>query len=204
MDGNNRWSLKNKISKYQAYKIGAKRLINLSNYIFSNTEIKYISAFVLSKNNLKRSAKIINVIKKILYESLVEIKNHKTYFDLVIIGDVEFLDLKTKNMIKTINKKNIFKKKLILYLNYGGKEDIEQAAKSNLYNSVEKNLLSGGFPDPEVLIRTGGFNRLSNFLLYQISFTELFFLKKLWPDLNSTDIKKIISNFRKIKRKFGK
>ena len=116
MDGNNRWSLKKKISKYQAYKIGAKRLINLSNYIFSNTEIKYISAFVLSKNNLKRSAKIINVIKKILYESLVEIKNHKTYFDLVIIGDVDFLDLKTKNMIKAINKKNIFKKKLILYL----------------------------------------------------------------------------------------
>ena len=107
-------------------------------------------------------------------------------------------------MIKAINKKNIFKKKLILYLNYGGKEDIEQAAKSNLYNSVEKNLLSRGFPDPEVLIRTGGFNRLSNFLLYQISFTELFFLKKLWPDLNSTDIKKIISNYRKIKRKFGK
>lgn len=90
-------------------------------------------------------------------------------------------------------------------MNYGGREDIQQAS----YNCKQKknyktHLLTKNLPDPDLLIRTGGFKRISNFMLYQIAFTELYFLKKLWPDFNNTDLKKIISNYYKIDRKFGK
>ena len=69
--------------------------------------------------------------------------------------------------------------------------------------NFEKKLLLGSFPNPDILIRTGGYQRISNFMLYQLSFTDFFFLKKLWPDLEKSDVRKIINNFRKINRKFG-
>ena len=205
MDGNNRWSKKNSFSKYYSYKQGAGKLFSLSNYIFSNTKVDTISAFALSKNNLQRSSNILKVIKKILFESLVEFEKNKKNFDLVFIGDFGFLEKKIKNKINSINKNQLFKKKLIIYLNYGGREDIKQAFKLNKNkNTFEKNLLTFGFSDPDILIRTGGFKRISNFLLYQLAFTELFFMNKLWPNISNTDIKKIISQFNKIDRKFGK
>ena len=205
MDGNNRWSKKNSISKYGSYKIGATKLIKLSNFIFSQTNISYVSAFALSKNNLKRSSSIINTIKKILQESLVELSNKKLTYDLNFIGDFSFLDTKTNNMIENFNKKKSSKKKLYIYLNYGGREDIQQASYSCKHKENYKNyLLTKNLPDPDLLIRTGGFKRISNFMLYQIAFTELYFLNKLWPDFNNTDLKKIISNYYKIDRKFGK
>ena len=201
MDGNNRWSKKNSKTKYESYKLGANKLISLSDYIFSNTDVNFISAFALSSNNLERSSNIIKIIKKILFEALVKYQNNKTNYNLIFIGDFDFLDAETKKKINSINKENFYKKKLVIYLNYGGKEDIQQAAKSSKF---EKNLKSNKFPDPDILIRTGGFMRLSNFLLYQLAFTEIFFLKKLWPNLEIRDIKKIISDFSKIERKFGK
>ena len=205
MDGNNRWSKKRDSSKYDSYKRGTNKLVSLSNYIFTNTEINTISAFALSKNNLQRSSKILNVIKKILFESLTQFENIKKNYDLVFIGDFDFLEERIRKKINSINKKQIFKKKLLIYLNYGGREDIQQAAKNfNNKNNFENNLLTFKYSDPDILIRTGGFRRISNFLLYQIAFTELFFLNKLWPDLSNADIKKIISQFNKIERKFGK
>ena len=90
-------------------------------------------------------------------------------------------------------------------MNYGGREDIQQASYSCKQKKNFKNyLLTKNLPDPDLLIRTGGFKRISNFMLYQIAFTELYFLNKLWPDFNKTDLKKIISNYYKIDRKFGK
>lgn len=205
MDGNNRWSKKKSLSKYKSYKRGAGKLISLSDDIFSNTKVDTISAFALSKNNLQRSPNLLKVIKKILFESLTEFEKNKKNYDLVFIGDFKFLDTKTKNKIYLINKNQLFKKKLVIYLNYGGREDIQQAAKFiNEKNNFEKNLLTFAFSDPDILIRTGGFKRISNFLLYQLAFTELFFLNKLWPDISNADIKKIISQFYKIDRKFGK
>ena len=206
MDGNNRWSKKRALSKYDSYKRGASKLVSLSNYIFTkNTKINTISAFALSKNNLQRSSKILNLIKKILLESLTQFENNKRNYDIVFIGDFNFLEEKIKKKIDSINKKQIFKKKLLIYLNYGGREDIQQAAKNfNNKNNFESNLLTFKYSEPDILIRTGGFRRISNFLLYQIAFTELFFLNKLWPDLSNADIKKIISQFNKIDRKFGK
>ena len=205
MDGNNRWSIKRELSKYDSYKRGASKLVSLSNYIFKYTETNTISAFALSKDNLQRSSKILNVIKKILFESLTQFENNKRNYDLVFIGNFNFLEDKIKKKIYSINKKQIFKKKLLIYLNYGGREDIQQAAKKfNNKNNFENNLLTSKYSEPDLLIRTGGYRRISNFLLYQLAFTELFFLNKLWPDLSNADIKKIISQFYKIERKFGK
>ena len=205
MDGNNRWSRKRSLSKYESYKQGARKLITLSDNIFSNTKVDTISAFALSKNNMLRSANIIKVIKKILFEALIQLENKNKNYDLVFIGDFDFLEEKIRKKIDSINKKQIFKKKLLIYLNYGGREDIQQAATNyNNKNNFESNLLTFKYSEPDILIRTGGFRRISNFLLYQIAFTELFFLNKLWPDLSNADIKKIISQFNKIERKFGK
>jgi len=205
MDGNNRWSKKNSLSKYDSYKRGATKIISLSDDIFLNTKVETISAFALSKNNLQRSSNILKVIKKILFEFLIELEKNNKNYDLVFVGDFDFLEKKIKNKIDTINRNQLFKKKLIIYLNYGGREDIQQASNFNKNkNMFEKNLLTFGFSDPDILIRTGGFKRISNFLLYQLAFTELFFMNKLWPDISNTDIKKIISQFKKIDRKFGK
>lgn len=204
MDGNNRWSRKSSLSKYDGYKNGAKKLISLTNFIFANTNINFISAFALSKNNLQRSSGVLKIIKKVLLETLKDYDNKRINYDLFFIGDFNFLELNVKKKILSINKNNLFKKKLIIYLNYGGREDIQQAAKSNINKKFETNLLSNKFSDPDILIRTGGFKRISNFLLYQLAFTEFFFLKKLWPDLLPRDIKKIINQFNEIERKFGK
>lgn len=204
MDGNNRWSRKSSLSKYDGYKNGAKKLISLTNFIFANTNVNFISAFALSKNNLQRSSGVLKIIKKVLLDTLKDYDNKKINYDLFFIGDFNFLELNVKKKILSINKNNLFKKKLIIYLNYGGREDIQQAAKSNINKKFETNLLSNKFSDPDILIRTGGFKRISNFLLYQLAFTEFFFLKKLWPDLQTRDIKKIINQFNKIERKFGK
>lgn len=204
MDGNNRWSRKSSLSKYDGYKNGASKLISLSNFIFLNTDVNFISAFALSKNNLQRSSDVLKIIKKVLLETLKEYDKKKINYDLFFIGDFDFLDFEVKEKILSINKNNLLKKKLIIYLNYGGREDIQQAAKSNINKKFETKLLSNKFSDPDILIRTGGFKRISNFLLYQLAFTEFFFLKKLWPDLLPRDIKKIINQFNKIERKFGK
>ena len=205
MDGNNRWSKKKSFSKYDSYKRGAAKLISLSNDIFLNTKVDTISAFALSKNNLQRSPNILKVIKKILFESLIEFEKNKKNYDLVFIGDFDFLEKKIKNKIDMINNNQLLKKKLVIFLNYGGREDIQQASKLNKNkNTFEKNLLTFNFSYPDILIRTGGFKRISNFLLYQLAFTELFFMNKLWPDISNADIKKIISQFNKIERKFGK
>ena len=101
------------------------------------------------------------------------------------------------------------KKYLIIYLNYSGKNDINQAAKKfklsrNKNISFTKHLSSSPYPDPEILIRTGGFNRISDFFIYQLNLTEFFFIKKLWPDLRNTDVSKIIRNYYSIERKFGR
>ncbi len=211
MDGNNRWSIKNNKSKYYSYNHGAKKLLELTNFIFSNYDIKYISAFALSKHNLKRGRSLINIIKNILKDFLKKsLDNNNFNYNFIFKGDLSFLP---KNICKGINdleKLNKNKKKhLIIYLNYSGKDDIISATKflknSNKVNekTIRSALMSSNIPDPDMLIRSGGYNRLSDFFLYQISFTDLFFTKTLWSDLKKSHIKKYINQFYKIDRKFG-
>ena len=211
MDGNNRWSIKNSKTKFDAYSKGAQKLISISEYIFKNSNVRYISAFALSNNNLYRAKSIINILKNILSDYLDDEKNISNLnFQIIFFGDLSFLGKKLNDKIKKLEKfKKNKKKKLLIFLNYSGRKDIKmQYTQRNIIsnyenNSFNKNLATNNIPDPEILIRTGGYQRISDFMLYQIAFTELFFLKKLWPDISNNDVKKIIFNFKLIKRKFG-
>lgn len=214
MDGNNRWSKKNDKNLYEAYSSGAKRLLALSKYIFDNYDVNYISAFALSKKNLKRSTAIIKVLKKVLeYFLNHENKLIKRNFQIYFKGDFSFLDKRSINKIFSLEDNNPnTKKKLIIYINYSGKDDIIRSCNNHLQlNSNQKitdtiiksNLYSKDIPDPDILIRTGGYQRISDFMLYQISFTELMFTKKLWPDFSNADVEKFIKKYYEIERKFG-
>lgn len=211
MDGNNRWSKKNNIGKYESYNRGAKKLIEITNFIFDNYDVKYISAFALSKHNMKRGSTLINIIQKVLIDFLDKNNDKgKNKFNIKFKGDLTFLPTKIINGIKNLESSNkISNKNLIIFLNYSGKQDIHNAAKS-FKKSIKNNgkvfsdfLLSGNIPEPDILIRSGGYKRLSDYLLYQVSFTELFFTKTLWPDIKKSNIKLILKQYLKIERKFG-
>ena len=211
MDGNNRWSKKKGFSKFHSYSRGANNLINLSKYIFKNTETQYISAFALSSNNLKRSKNLIETILKVLDSYLDKVINNKLDFSILFMGNIEFLNNKLKKKIQLIESNNQPNNKtLIIFINYSGRLDVANSLKRiittnkkiNLTN-ISNNLALSKIPDPEILIRSGGYQRLSDFMLFNLSFTEFFFLKKLWPDFSSYDLKKIISKYRKIERNFG-
>ena len=211
MDGNNRWSKKNSQSKIKSYSKGAQKLLTISKKIFDNYNIKYISAFALSNNNLNRTKSLIDILKKILLNFLNDEQAIlKLNFQIIFIGDLKFVgkDL-TKKITKIQNINRSKKQKLIIFLNYSGRKDINLFYAKNINSSIlnpnhiSKYLLTKNITDPEILIRTGGYQRISDFMLYQIAFTELFFLKKLWPDISSTDVTKIINNYKSINRKFG-
>ena len=211
MDGNNRWSKTKKINKFQSYSIGAKNLIELSKKIFEKTEVKYITAFALSSNNLKRSKNIIDTILNILDINLDQALDKKMNFSISIRGNLKFLSSKIKKKIKLLENKNSFHaKKLIILMNFSGRQDIIDTinkinlSKKNInINNFYLNSILSDIPDPDLLIRSGGYQRISDFLLFNISFTELFFTKKLWPDLNYNDVQRIITKYKKIERKFG-
>lgn len=211
MDGNNRWSKKKSVTKFHSYSKGAENLIKLSKYIFDNTEVKYISAFALSTNNLKRSNKIIDIILKVLEFYLDKVINEKLDFSISFKGNLDFLNNRLKKKIQLIESNNhINSKTLIILLNYSGSLDIVNSLKKiNFSNkkinisNVFDNLTLSKIPDPEILIRSGGYQRLSDFILLNLSFSEFFFTKKLWPDLRPYDLKKIISKYRNIERNFG-
>ena len=207
MDGNNRYAKKKNISKFNAYKLGAEKLVYLSNHIFSKYDVKYISAFALSSNNLKRSSNTLSQIIKVFSHFLNDkLSVKKISYNIEFRGNLNFLP---KTLIKKINElkqNNKFNKSLIVYINYSGTDDILNAvknSKNSKLSAFKKLLASKNIPDPDLLIRSGGFQRISNFFLFQISFTELSFLKKLWPELGTVDIRKQVLNFYKIERKFG-
>ena len=210
MDGNNRWSKKNNISKKKAYERGANNLIKLSNYLFKNYDVRYISAFALSTNNLKRSTNKIKLLIKILSNFLDQIDSYKKLdYKIELRGNINFLDKSLINKIHNFHQINLKKEKsLIIFINYGGREDIINGLRKINLNKVDTNnfkdsLCTYDLPDPEILIRSGGYQRLSNFMLYELSFTELFFSKTLWPDFNTKNIIAIIEKYKKVRRKFG-
>ena len=212
MDGNHRWSKKNQIDPFDSYIKGSEKLLEVSEYIFNNFETKYITAFALSKNNLKRTNEKIKILKSVIKYFLDDLDSlSKLKFRISIKGNLNFLEKSLINKISDLNSKNSrYKKNLIILINYSGQDDILNSItkisklklKLNRKN-FEKNLFLSSIPFPDLLIRTGGYLRISNFMLYQLSFTDFFFLKKLWPDLKKSDVKNIINKFKKINRKFG-
>ena len=211
MDGNTRWAKKNNQSLYNSYKTGSLKLLNLSNYLFQNYDLSFVSSFALSSHNLKRSAKTISILKNVLNNFIDSNANDNKYkFNIKFIGDLSFLDPSLVLKLNRLesNKKN-YNQTLLIFLNYSGRQDIIDSInkqKKNTKIEIENfsfSLSTKCFPNPDLIIRTGGFQRISDFMLFQIAFSELFFLKKLWPDINSSDLKKIVNKYINIERKFG-
>jgi undecaprenyl diphosphate synthase len=213
MDGNGRWGLKHKNSRNKGHKAG----LNTIEKIIKETikqKIKYLTLYVFSTENWNRPKKEINYLFSLLENFLTnKIEDlHKKNIKLNIIGEKNFSkDLnKLLNFSerKTLNNSTL---QINLALNYGSKFEIINAIKKLIKNNdriIEKNLTkyfqTKDIPDPEILIRTGNTKRLSNFLLWQLAYTEIFFEKKLWPDFDAKDYLKIIKKFKTIKRNFGK
>ena len=215
MDGNGRWGLKKKGSRNYGHLQGLKTVqavIRLS----IKQKIPFLTLYTFSTENWSRPESEINFLFDLIRKSLKkEIKSIiKQGIKINIIGKKAGLPKDIKRTIKIIEKKTFHNKTITLNLalNYGSKEEIIKACKSfsktkekeiNV-NSFEKKLYTKDMPDPEILIRTGGTKRLSNFLLWQLAYTEIFFVDKLWPDFNEKDFNKILNKFNNIERKFGK
>ena len=215
MDGNGRWGLKKKNSRNYGHLHGIKAVeaVIKSSLI---KKISHLTLYTFSTENWQRPDSEINFLFDLIRKSL---KNKiqkiiKEGIKVNIIGQRKRLPKDIVDIVKLIEKKTFKNKKITLNLalNYGSKEEIINACKSLALkkgkkinaSNFEKELYTKNIPDPEILIRTGGTKRLSNFLLWQLAYTEIFFVDKLWPDFNEDDFNKIIMKFSKIKRNFGK
>ena len=212
MDGNGRWGLKYKNSRNAGHKAGLKSVEKTIRASIKNN-IKYLTLFAFSTENWKRPKKEINYLFNLLEIFLKNKINDldKKNIKLKIIGKKNYSYKLNKLLISSENKTKKNKKLQInLALNYGSKSELINAFKNlqkSKKNINEKNLTkylqTRNIPDPDILIRTGNTHRLSNFLLWQIAYAEIFFVKKLWPDFNEKDYNKIIKKFKSIKRNFG-
>ena len=211
MDGNGRWGKKRGRGRNFGHLKGVETVKKVvKNSIKLNIPI--ITFYVFSSENWKRPKKeksyLFNLIQNYFSKELKLIIQQGIKIN--ILGDITRFssDLRsTLNKSMLLTKKN---KKIIvnLALNYGSNIEIFQAFKKTkgrlTLKNFERNLYTGGMPNPDILIRTGGYKRLSNFLLWQLAYTELFFLKKLWPDFQTNDLVKIIKDFKNIARNYGK
>ena len=213
MDGNGRWGVKNKNSRNAGHKAGLNSVEKIIKETI-NQKIKYLTLYAFSTENWKRPKKEIRYLFDLLENFLLNRIGdlHKKNIKLKIIGVKNFSN-KLNKLLKLSEKKTSTNTRLQinLALNYGSKLEILNAIKKLTNNkdsinekNLSKYLQTKNIPDPEILIRTGNTKRLSNFLLWQLAYTEIFFEKKLWPDFDEKDYIKIIKKFKKIKRNFGK
>ena len=212
MDGNGRWGLKYKNSRNAGHKAGLKTVEKIIKETIKN-KIKFLTLYAFSTENWRRPKKEINFLFSLLESFLINRIDelHKQDIKLKIIGEKSFSG-KLNKLLNNAEKKTFRNKKLQLNLalNYGSKFELINAFKKLKKNNKkinEKNLSlflqTKNIPDPEILIRTGDTKRLSNFLLWQLAYSEIFFEKKLWPEFNEKDYNKIIKRFKNIKRNFG-
>ena len=212
MDGNGRWGLKNRNSRNAGHKAGLNTVESIIKASIKN-KIKFLTLYAFSTENWKRPKKEINYLFNLLETFLTNRieELHKQKIKLKVIG-VKNFSKKLNNLLKQSEKKTSKNSKLQinLALNYGSKIELINAFKNLKKNNdkiTEKNLSkylqTKNLPDPDLLIRTGNTKRLSNFLLWQLAYSEIFFEKKLWPDFNEKDYNKIIKKFKNIKRNFG-
>ena len=212
MDGNGRWGLKNKNSRNAGHKAGLKTVEKIIIHSIKK-KIKFLTLYAFSTENWKRPKKEINYLFNLLEVFIDKKINHlhKNNIKIKILGK--------KNLSKKLNKildfaENKTKKnnkiQINLAINYGSKDEIIFAIKKLIKNKKiinEENfqncLFTKNIPNPDFLIRTGNTKRLSNFLLWQLSYSEIFFEKKLWPDFNVNDFEKIIYKYKTLKRNFG-
>jgi len=212
MDGNGRWGLKNKNSRNAGHKQGLNTVEKIIEATIKH-KIRFLTLYAFSTENWKRPKKeikyLFNLLETFLTKRIEEF--NKQNIKLKIIG-VKNFSLRLNKLLNLSEKKTSKNKKLQinLALNYGSKFELINAfkilnKKKDKINekNLNKYLQTKNIPDPDILIRTGNTKRLSNFLLWQLAYSEIFFEKKLWPDFSEKDYNKIIKNYKKIKRNFG-
>ena len=213
MDGNGRWGIKNKKSRNMGHKAG---LTSIEKIIKKTVEkkIKFLTLYAFSTENWKRPKREVQFLFNLLEEFLITKTNQLNKQDIkltVIVSRINF----SKKLITILSNSEESTKKnkslqINLALNYGFRSELINAIsimrKNNiLFNesNITKHLYTKNAPDPDLLIRTGNTNRLSNFLLWQLAYSEIYFVKKLWPDFSIRDYNKILNNFKNLKRNFG-
>ena len=215
LDGNKRWAKKNNYSNHFGYTKGFENIKKIVNFALTN-KISNLTIFTLSSENFKRS--YINTIYDIIYHNF-----SKTFNDLVrekgvkinIFGSRKDLPKKILEIFNNIENLSLNNKNLNLNIafNYGFKDEIKNVLKQvidknininiNDEKDIDKLFYIGLLPDPDILIRTGGYRRLSNFIMYNLTYTELFFTETLWPDFSEMELNSIINQYLKISRKYG-
>ncbi len=215
LDGNKRWAKKNKLTNISGYNEGFENIKKLVQYSLS-INLPNLTLFALSSENFRRSS--INIIYKIILDNFSkifdELVNDKGV-RIKIFGERKNLPPKILEILEKIEKISSQNKSLNLNIafNYGFKDEVKfiinkiqkKNFKINLDNdkNLRKLFYLGSIPDPDILIRTGGFQRLSNFIMYNLTYTELFFTETLWPDFSEKEFQSIINKFYKIDRKYG-
>ena len=213
MDGNGRWGVKHKQSRNAGHRAGLNTVDLIINQCIHH-KIGVLTLYTFSSENWKRPKNEITFLFKLLESFLRKKINEIIEKDIKLkfIGELNKLPTKLHKLIKISEKKTINKKSLQINiaLNYGSKIELINTIKKIKQNkfklsekNIDKNLYTKNLPDPDILIRTGDTHRLSNFLLWQLSYTEIFFEKKLWPDFTGKDFNKIINKFKNVKRNFG-
>jgi undecaprenyl diphosphate synthase len=215
MDGNGRWGLKKYNDRNKGHYYGLQNI----NKVIKNCiklHIKYLTLYTFSTENWNRPKKEIEYLFflfKFFYQKNFN-KINKNNIRIKFIGDLKNIPADLKVIIKKIQEKtkNNNRITVVFAFNYGAKSELINAFKKihkNKKNKISEQLISNNLytknmPDPDILVRTGGEKRLSNFLLWQLSYAELFFIEKSWPDFNFLDLKKIVNKFSGIKRRFGR
>jgi len=210
MDGNGRWGKKRGKGRNYGHLKGVETVKKIVRESIKN-KIPIITFFVFSSENWKRPKSEISYLFKLIQNYFSEeLENVIAQgIKINIIGEFNKISSSTKRVLKKVMKHTQTNKKIIvnLAINYGSRNEIIQAIKKckNLRNlkNFQENLYTKKMPDPDILIRTGGHKRLSNFLLWQLAYSEIFFLNKLWPDFNEVDLRKIIIKYKKMTRNFG-
>ncbi len=213
MDGNGRWGIKYKQSRNAGHRAGLNTVDLIINHCIKH-KIEFLTLYTFSSENWKRPKTEITFLFKLL-ENFLQKKINKIIekdIKLKFIGELNKLPSKLQKLIKLTEKKTFNKKTLQvnIALNYGSKIELINTIKKikrkkiplNEKN-IDNNLYTKHLPNPDILIRTGDTKRLSNFLLWQLSYTEIFFEKKLWPDFKGKDFNKILNKFKNVKRNFG-
>jgi len=213
MDGNGRWGIKNKGSRNLGHRSGLDTIEEIIEETISQ-KINFLTLYTFSTENWKRPKKeiffLFNLLESFLKKKIKNLIENK--IKLKIIGNKKKFSIKLQKILIESEKKTSKNKglQINLALNYGSKEEIIDALKKIINKkkkitekNIEENLYTKGMPNPDFLIRTGNTKRFSNFLLWQIAYTEIFFEKKLWPDFKKKDYRKIINKFKSLKRNFG-
>lgn len=215
MDGNRRWAVRRGLSKMLGHKKGAEVLVNVIKELSKINDIKYASFFAFSTENWNREQKEIDAIFQLVEEMFErhEQEFHNLNIKFVVMGDISRFPMAMQEKLIKVqeNSKNNSGLTVLLALNYGGRDDIVQAVnkllkknyKSVTEEDIAKNLLSYPAPDIDFLIRTSREQRISNFMLFQLAYSEMYFPKYYWPDFNKKRLEKALKIYSKRNRRFG-